>query len=68
MSKHFFDLKPGDKLAIKGPILKFEYKSASLFSYLQYFGSRFRSLWPASVVRCVAETLTHCGEKRKLAA
>lgn len=29
MSKHFFDLKPGDKLAIKGPILKFEYKSAS---------------------------------------
>ena len=60
MSKHFFDLKPGDKLAIKGPILKFEYKSASSFCSLRCFCSRFRCLWPASVVRRVAEPLTHC--------
>ncbi|OJT05645.1 NADH-cytochrome b5 reductase 2 [Trametes pubescens] len=26
MSKYFFDLNPGDKLSIKGPIPKFEYK------------------------------------------
>lgn len=27
MSKYFFELNPGDKLSIKGPIPKFEYKS-----------------------------------------
>ena len=32
MSKYIHELKIGDKLAIKGPIPKFEYKS--MFTYL----------------------------------
>ena len=32
MSKYFFTLKEGDTLAIKGPIVKFPYKSSSICS------------------------------------
>lgn len=34
MSKYFFELHPGDKLSIKGPIPKFEYKSPSARCFL----------------------------------